>query len=86
MPASERRAKHRPGCRHCYRVGLLGLAFRDWRSSWEIGLENEAVGYATEGTEYRVTHPSPTFKKYLIQMTGAGWPMSGQAPRRRFIA
>lgn len=67
-----RRPKHRPGCEHCYRVGLLGLAFADWRIAWEEGLEQAANGYETEGREYRRLHPAPTFKQHLIQMTGTG--------------
>jgi hypothetical protein len=84
MPRT-RRAAHQPGCEHCYRVRLLGQAFWEWRAPWEEGLEEAANGYASEGAEYRATHPAPTFKQYLIQMTGAAWPMSGQRPRRRFI-
>ena len=76
----QRRPPHRAGCRHCRRVRLLGLDFQGWRSSWEEGLEEAAVGYATEGEQYRTEHPAPTFKAYLIANTGAGWPMSGSEP------
>ena len=81
----QRRPPHRPGCRHCYRVGLLGLDFRTWRSAWEEKLEQAAVGYTTEGAEFRANNRPPTFKAYLIANTGAGWPMSGSEPtvRRR---
>jgi hypothetical protein len=81
-----RRAKHRPGCEHCYRVTLLGRDFGTWRSSWEAALEQEANGYATEGQAYRDEHTAPTFKAYLIAMTGQPWPMSGRRPRRYFAA
>lgn len=80
------RAKHRPGCEHCYRVNLLGRDFGTWRTSWEGALEAEAVGYAAEEEAYRAAHPAPTFKNYLITMTGQGWPMSGRRPRRHFAA
>lgn len=76
-----RRPPHRPGCRHCRRVRLLGLDFQTWRAPWEAGLEQDAVGYATEGEQYREEHPAPTFKAYLIANIGAGWPMSGSEPR-----
>jgi hypothetical protein len=76
----QRRPRHRAGCRHCFRVRLLGLDFQGWRASWEEGLEEAAVGYATEGAQYREQHAAPTFKAYLVANTGAGWPMSGQAP------
>lgn len=76
----QRRARHRPGCRHCFRVRLLGLDFQGWRSAWESELEETAVGYATEGEQFRADNPAPTFKAYLIANTAAGWPMSGQAP------
>jgi hypothetical protein len=78
------RAKHRPGCAHCFRVRLLGRDFQGWRGAWEAGLEQEANGYATEQAQYRAKHRAPTFKQYLIDNTGAGWPMSGRAPRRHF--
>ena len=76
------RRRHRPGCRHCPRVRLLGLEFRGWRSSWELELEATAVGYATEGAQFAAAHRPPTFREYLVAMTGAGYPMSGTAPRR----
>lgn len=79
----QRRPRHRPGCRHCFRVGLLGLDFQAWRASWEEGLEQAANGYAAEAEQYRAEHPAPTFKAYLIANTGAGWPMSGTEPPRR---
>ncbi len=79
-----RRPKHKPGCEHCYRVTLLGRDFGHWRSAWEADLEQVAVGYAAEEAQYRAEHPAPTFKNYLINMTGAGWPMSGRRPRRHF--
>ena len=81
-----RRPKHRPGCAHCYRVRLLGRDFHGWRASWEARLEQEANGYEAEGLQFREANTPPTFKAYLIAMTGAGWPMSGQRPRRHFAA
>lgn len=86
MVARARRAKHRPGCEHCYRVNLLGRDFGTWRASWEAALEQEANGYATEGEQFRAANTPPTFKAYLIAMTGQPWPMSGRRPRRYFAA
>ena len=74
------RRRHRPGCRHCYRVGLLGLDFHGWRARWEDALEHTANGYATEAEEFRANNRAPTFKAFLIANTGAGWPMSGREP------
>jgi hypothetical protein len=64
-------------------VRLLGLDFHGWRSAWEERLEQAAMGYATEGEEFRANNRPPTFKAFLIANTGAGWPMSGQAPTVR---
>lgn len=82
----KRRSRHRPGCAHCYRVGLLGRDFHTWRTAWEVRLEEAAIGYAAEEEQFREQSPAPTFKAYLIAHTGAGWPMSGQRPRRGFRA
>lgn len=82
----QRRGPHAPGCRHCPRVRALGSEFRLWRACWESQLESVACGYETEAAQFRQEHRPPTFKDYLIQMTGAGWPMSGQQPARRFAA
>lgn len=79
-----RRARHQPGCAHCYRVNLLGRDFHGWRSSWESRLEEEANGYDAEGEIFKAANPAPTFKAYLVTMTGQGWPMSGQRPKRHF--
>ena len=76
----QRRPKHRAGCRHCYRVRLLGLDFHGWRARWEDSLEQAAMGYATETEEFRANNRPPTFKAYLVANTGAGWPMSGSEP------
>jgi hypothetical protein len=81
-----RRAKHRPGCEHCYRVTLLGRDFGTWRAAWEGALEQEANGYAAEEEQFRASNAAPTFKAYLIAMTGQPWPMSGRQPRRYFAA
>lgn len=71
-------------CAHCYRVRLLGRDFQGWRGAWEAELEQVANGYAAEAEQFRRENPAPTFKQYLINNTGAGWPMSGRAPRRNF--
>lgn len=65
---------------------LLGLNFRSWREAWEVQCEAVAYGYAEESRQYAEEHRPPTFKDYLIQMRGAGWPMSGSVPARRFAA
>jgi hypothetical protein len=79
-----RRPRHRPGCAHCFRVRLLGRDFHGWRATWEDRLEAEANGYDTEGEIFRQENPAPTFQNYLITMTGHGWAMCGQRPRRHF--
>lgn len=77
-----RRRPHRPECRHCPRVRLLGVEFRAWRESWALELDATACGYAPETVEFTAANPAPTFRTYLESMAGAGWPMSGTAPRR----
>jgi hypothetical protein len=69
--------RHRSSCRHCPRVRLLGLDFRGWRHSWELTRESVTAGHASEVAGYG---PGPTFRDYLMQMTGSGWPMSGRQP------
>lgn len=81
-----RRAPHRPGCRHCPRVRLLGLEYRGWRHARELELEHASCGYAAEAAELTSTAPLPTFRDYLVAMAGSGWPMSGRAPRRHLEA
>jgi hypothetical protein len=79
----KRRPPHTPTCRHCPRVRALGRDFHSWRASWEHAREHATVGYSTEQAEYDRTHRPPTFKTYLISMTGSSWPMSGRQPARR---
>lgn len=78
-----RRGPHAQGCRHCRRVSALGRDFRLWRESWEARCEQVAVGYRTETALFSEDCPAPTFKTYLVAMTGSGWPMSGAEPQRR---
>lgn len=61
---------------------LLGQDFQCWRATWESAQEATAAGYPAESAEYAERHAAPTFRTYLVAMTGAGWPMSGAAPRR----
>lgn len=77
-----RRRPHGAGCRHCPRVRLLGHDFSVWREAFDRHTEAATGGYATERAEHLTTHRAPTFRDYLVAMTGAGWPMSGSAPRR----
>jgi hypothetical protein len=70
------RRRHRPSCGHCPRVRALGAEFRAWRASWEVQEEAASYGYATEAREFSQSHPAPTFRRFLVDMTGAGWPMS----------
>ena len=72
-----RRRAHGRDCRHCPRVRQLGREFQCWRASWEDELEHVSNGYATEARQFAQQSRPPTFKSYLIQMTGSGWPMSG---------
>lgn len=82
-----RRPPHGPSCRHCPRVRLLGHDFRVWRESWNLTAEAAHGGYSTERAEYSREHRPPTFRDYLVAMTGSGWPMSGSEPKgRRWVA
>jgi hypothetical protein len=85
---TRRRRPHGPDCRHCPRVRLLGHDFAVWRHSWELTRERATAGYADELSRFAYTHnPAPTFRDYLVAMTGSGWPMSGSAPKgRRWVA
>lgn len=76
------RRHHSPSCQHCPRVRALGRDFQSWRAAWEARADQVALGYATELAELRATDPAPTFRAYLVMMTGAAWPMSGSAPAR----
>lgn len=75
-----RRSPHRPSCRHCPRVRLLGHDFQLWRAAWCERLERESAGYTTEAQQFTQADPPPTFRRYLEAMAGSGWPMSGSAP------
>ena len=72
--------RHRPTCGHCPRVRALGREFRAWRASWEAREEAASYGYATEAREFASSNPAPTFRRFLVDMTGAPWPMSTRAP------
>jgi len=71
------RRRHRPSCGHCPRVRQLGRDFQAWRASFDQAEESASAGYATERAAWRAGRQAPTFRRYLEQMTGAGWPMSG---------
>ena len=58
------------------------MDYQCWRAAHAADLEAVAVGYASETRDYLDAAPAPTFRAYLESMAGAGWPMSGQAPRR----
>lgn len=58
----------RPQHRWCWWHALCIPAYRQWRSSWEADLEYVAIGYHTEGDEYRRDHPAPTFKATLCTL------------------
>jgi hypothetical protein len=69
--------KHRRCYTHCPRVRALGRDFQAWRASYDAQEESASYGYAVERAEWRSQHRPPTFRTYLVQMTGSGWPMSG---------
>lgn len=75
------RRRHRPGCGHCPRVRALGREFQCWRAAWDAAAEQASAGYAAELATWSAEHRPPTFRDYLIAMTGSGWPMSGRAPQ-----
>lgn len=80
---NRRRRRHKPTCRHCARVRLLGHDFQCWRAHWDATLEAATAGYTDEISRFVSPYnPPPTFREYLESMAGSGWPMSGQAPRR----
>jgi hypothetical protein len=85
-PARQRRSPHTTTCRHCPRVRLLGRDYQAQRAAWEAQREHVTHGYATEQAEFDATHRPPTFKTYLIAMTGSAWPMSGRQPARSAAA
>lgn len=70
--------QHAPRCRHCPRVRLLGSEFQATRAAWEAMLEQAGAGYRTESDEFRRAHPAPTFRTFLVELTGSAWPMSGR--------
>jgi hypothetical protein len=67
-------------------VRALGRDFQAWRAAWDARHERVAMGYATEGAEHRAADAAPTFRSYLVMMTGAAWPMSGSVPARSWRA
>lgn len=73
-----RRRRHSPSCRHCPRVRQLGHDFQAHRAAWEARAEQVSAGYQSELADFRSSHPAPTFRAYLVALTGSGWPMSGR--------
>lgn len=41
--------------------------YRAARYAWEQAAEAECIGYATELAEYRLAHPAPTLRAFLVQ-------------------
>lgn len=38
--------------------------------AWWLEAEAVALGYATELAEYKLEHPTPTFKQFLVELSG----------------
>ena len=44
---------------------------RDDTDAWEQRAEAEALGYPTEIAEYKIDHPMPQLKDYLVALQGS---------------
>lgn len=39
-------------------------------AAWERDLESSALGYETEELEYKLDHPRPTLKGFMVNLAG----------------
>ena len=68
MALTCRRRSSGPRRHHCsWWHSDLVESYRLAREAWEAQADAAAIGYATELAEYRLAHPPPTFRQWLVQ-------------------